>query len=248
MTTRAARIGLSCAVALACFAPAAARASAADAFENKIKPVSGQLYTKRGKLELTLPTGQVSLMDAFFSKYMVGAKLGYHFNEYLSLGVTGAYGTTDPTGSTSVCRGNEGCQPAAAAQLYQVPGLIRWMAGAEVAFSPVYGKLNVFAEKAVHFDLSIMAGPDLISYRGVIDANQASAGVVPGYVTTPGGHIGIGARIFLTRLIALRLELRDVVYSVSSLSSGKLQNQLFAELGLSFLIPMGRSSAEGGAR
>jgi outer membrane beta-barrel protein len=246
MTTRAARIGLCCAVALASFAPAAARASAADAFENKIKPISGRLYAKSGKLELTLPTGQISLMDAFYSKYMGGAKLSYHFNEYLSLGLTGAYGTTDTTGSTSVCRGNEGCQAATPAQLYQVPGLIRWMAAAEVGFSPIYGKLNVFAEKAVHFDLSIMAGADLISYRDVIDANQASAGVVPGYVTTPGGHIGLGTRIFLSRLIALRLELRDVIYSVSSLSTGKLQNQLFAEVGLSFLIPL--HSAEGGAR
>jgi outer membrane beta-barrel protein len=248
MTTRAARFGLSCAVALACFAPAAARASAADAFENKIKPISGQAHTKAGKLELTLPTGQVSLMDAFFSKYMVGAKLGYHFSEAFSLSVAGSYGTTDPTGSTSVCPLNAGCQPASAAQLYQVPGLIRWTAAAEVGFSPVYGKLNVFGEKAVHFDLSIMAGADLISYRDVIGADQASAGVVPGYKVTPGGHIGLGTRIFLSRLIALRLELRDVVYSVSSLSSGKLQNQLFAEIGLSFLIPVGGSSADGGAR
>ncbi len=248
MTTRATRIGLSCAVAIACFAPAAARASAADAFENKVKPVSGQAYTKAGKLELTLPTGQVSLMDAFFSKYMAGAKLGYHFNEFLSLSVIGAYGTTSTTGSTSVCAGNQGCQQASAAQLYQVPGLIRWTAGAEVGFSPVYGKLNVFAEKAVHFDLSIMAGADLVSYRDVINANQASQGVTPGYVTTPGGHVGLGTRIFLSRLLALRLELRDVLYSVSSLPTGKLQNQLFAEIGLSFLFPLGGESAGGGAR
>jgi outer membrane beta-barrel protein len=248
MTTRAARIGLSCAVALACFAPAAARASAADAFENKVKPVSGQLYTKAGKLELTLPSGQISLMDAFYSKYMGGAKLSYHFNEYLSVGVTGAYGTTDPTGSTSVCQLNAGCRQANAGQLYQVPGLIRWMAGAEVGFSPIYGKLNIFAEKAVHFDLSVMAGADLISYRDVIDATQASAGVVPGYATTGGGHVGLGTRIFLSRFMALRLELRDVIYSVSNLPSGKLQNQLFAEVGLSFLIPVGGRSAEGGSR
>ncbi len=247
MTTRAIWRALPCAAALACLVPAAARGSAADAFENKVKPVSGQLYTKAGKLELTLPTGQLSLMDAFFSKYMVGAKLGYHFNEYLSLGVTGVYGTTNPTGSTSVCRGNEGCQAASAAQLYQVPGLIKWIGGAEVAFSPVYGKLNVFAEKAVHFDLSILAGADVVSYRDVLSANQASAGTVPGDVKALGGHVGLGTRVFLSRLLALRIELRDVIYSVSSLPTGKLQNQLFAEVGLSFLFPLGGGSAGGGA-
>jgi len=232
------------AVALVALAPAAARGSAADAFENKVKPVSGQLYRKAGKLELTIPAGVLSVNDAFFSKYMVGAKLTYHLSESWSLGVNGALGTSSATGSTSICTqnpapGEPACKPADNKQLYQVPGDIKWIAGGEVGFSPLYGKLNLFGEKALHFDLSLLVGADLVSYRDVLKPAQANAGAIPGTVSTPGGHVGLGARLFFARFMALRLELRDVFYKVSALDTGNLQTQLFAEAGLSFFIPVG---------
>lgn len=235
MTSRAAT-ALACAAALAALAPRAARASAADAFENKVKPVSGQAYTKAGKLELTVPVGALSLDDAFFSKYMAGAKLTYHLSEYFAVGVTGTMGGSSTTGSTTVCDAS-GCRPAAGYQLYRVPGDLKWIAGAEVEFSPIYGKLNVFAEKAVHFDLSIVAGADLVSYRDVVvNADQTTP--APGNATSPGGHVGLGARLFFARFMALRLQLKDVIYSVPHLSQGNLQTQLMAEAGLSFFVPV----------
>jgi outer membrane beta-barrel protein len=234
MTTRTASIFL-CAAALVALAPRAARGSAADAFENKVKPVSGQLYTKAGKLELT-PNGALSLNDAFFAKYMGGLKLGYHVTEHFSLGVTGLFGTTSTTGSTTVCPTNQPCHPASQDQLNQVPGQIRWIAGAEVAWAPIYGKLNLFAEKAVHFDLSLLAGADLVTYRDVLSG--APAGTAPGDARAVGGHVGIGARLFLARFMALRLEVKDLIYSVKALNRGNLQTQLFAEAGLSFFIPV----------
>ncbi len=234
MTTRTATLGL-CAAALVALAPRTARGSAADAFENKVKPVSGQLYTKAGKLELT-PNGAISFNDAFFQKYMGGLKLDYHVDEYFSFGVTGLFGTTGTTGSTSVCPTNQPCHPATTDQLNQVPGEIKWIVGAEAAFAPVYGKLNVFAEKALHFDLSLLGGVDLVNYRDVLTA--ASPGTKPGDAKAVGGHLGIGARVFLARFVALRLEVKDLVYSVKALNRGNLQNQLFAEAGLSFFVPV----------
>ncbi len=223
--------------ALLALTPRLVHASEADVFENKVKPVSGQLYTKAGKIELT-PTLQLSLNDAFFSKYMGGLKLGYHFNEYFYAGVT-ATGTfaTSATGSTSVCPAGAGCRSAYAWELYKVPGHIDWIAGAELAFSPVYGKLNVFAEKALHFDLSVLAGADLVSFRDV-DASATSASAAPGSATSIGGHVGVGARVFFARFMAVRLELKDVLYSVPHLATGQLQTQLMADIGLSFFVPV----------
>jgi outer membrane beta-barrel protein len=222
---------LALAVALAALAPRDARGSAADAFENKVKPVSGQLYTKAGKLELTAPAGIVSFNDAFFTKYMVGARLGYHFTEWLSLGVSAAFGGTSPTGSTNICPVSLPCHPADQAQLNQVPGDIKWTGTAELAFSPVYGKLNVFAEKAIHFDLYLLAGGGLVAYRDVVGASPAT-------VTAPAFDAGVGGRIFLAPWLALRLEGRDLLYSVSHLDKGQLQSQLFLEAGLSFFFPL----------
>jgi outer membrane beta-barrel protein len=219
--------------ALATLAPQAARGSAADAFENKVKPVSNLLYGKAGKLEIT-PLGSFSLDDAFFAKYMGGLKLGYHFNEYLSVNAGGAYGTTSTTGSTNVCPKNTACRPATQAELNQVPGEIKWMASGEFAFSPVYGKLNIFGEKAIHLDLSLLVGVDLVNYRDVLKTGETT----PGQATSVGGHIGVGTRIFLARFVALRIEFKDVIYQVSSLQRAKLQNQLFVDAGLSFFIPV----------
>ena len=235
MSARATRAAF--AAALIALAPAAARGSAADAFENKVKPVSGQLYRKAGKLELTIPAGVISLNDAFFSKYMAGAKLTYHLTESWSFGVNGSLGTSSATGSTSICTVT--CKSADSTQLNQVPGDIKWIAAGEVGFSPLYGKLNLFGEKALHFDLSLLVGADLVSYRDVLGATAANAGATPGTISTPGGHVGIGARLFFARFMALRLELRDVFYKVSALPTGNLQTQLLAEAGLSFFIPVG---------
>jgi outer membrane beta-barrel protein len=231
------------AAALALAAPGAGRGSEADAFENKVPPISGQLYMKAGRFELT-PTLNLSVNDPFFAKYFGGLKLDYHLTESWSVGVTGAAGASSPTGSASICQANQGCAKPTDAQLYQVPGRIRSMAGAEVAWSPVYGKLNVLSEVPVHFDLSIMAGPDWISFDEVLSAVDAGSNKTPGKVSAIGGHLGLGMRLFLSRLMALRLEVKDYVYKadIGNLGKSQLQSQLFVEMGLSFFFGGPRAS------
>jgi len=184
----------------------------------------------------------MSVDDPFFAKYLFGAKVGYHLSEYFSLHASFATGPASPTGSTSICSaisGSASCRDALPQELAQVPGKIKMMGGAEVAFSPVYGKLNVLAEGVLHFDLSLMIGGDWISYQRVVAGDQAVSGLDPGDESTFGGHLGVGARIFLSRFIALRLEVKDYLYSVpiGNLSRNQLERQLFTELGLSFFFP-----------
>jgi outer membrane beta-barrel protein len=208
----------------------------ADAFAGKIPPVSGQLYRKAGRVELTA-TGNLSLNDAFFTKYFGGLKLGYHFTESLSAAVHAAGGVAVKTGSAVTCTSRE-CVDADERMLRQVPGRIRWLAGAEAAWAPVYGKLNVLSEQVAHFDLSVFAGPDVIAYDEVL--LEASASRAPGVATSFGGHVGLGVRLFFSEWIAARLEVKDYVYAVKVPNAGSgsdWQNQLFAELGVSFFLP-----------
>jgi len=230
----------------------------ADAFEGKIKPISGQLYEKAGRLEVS-PTLAISFNDPFFNKYLGGVKVGWHFTEFLSVAGTFATGTTVASGSAVVCPANQGCHPASQTQLWQVPGAIGMMAGAEVAWAPVYGKLNLAAEQVLHFDLSLMAGPDLIFHDEVlsrVDAEAlAAAGGTPSTTSAIGGHVGIGVRIYLNRFMALRFDVKDYIYSVKvpnwvegsgNQPRNDLQNQLFLELGLSFFFPTSPRVAGGG--
>jgi len=225
-------------VAVAGAAAPAARAAEADAFAGKVKPISGQLYRKAGRFELT-PVLGLSLNDAFFKKTVFGAKATWHFNDWLSVGgsfVTGFAGETD---STQVCPAGQPCRPATAAQLAAVPGELKALAGGEVGFSPVYAKLNFLAEKVVHFDLSVLAGADWISYREVLPApSNPAAAVSPGTASTFGGHLGLGSRIFVAEWGALRLEVKDYVYRVPVGGKDKWEQQLMLELGFSVFVPL----------
>ncbi len=247
------------ALLVAAFLPGVAGAgSKADAFEGKIKPISGQLYTRAGRLEVS-PTLALSFNDPFLVKYFGGVKVGWHFTEFLSVGGSFAMGATAATGSAVVCPVNQGCHSASEMQLWQVPGAIRMMAGAEVAWAPVYGKLNLAAEQVLHFDLALMAGPDFISRDEVLSRDAAetlaAAGGTPSAATSLGGHIGIGVRVYLNQFMALRLEVKDYVYAVkvpnwiegsANQPRTDLQNQLFLELGLSFFFPTSPRSPGGG--
>ncbi len=226
------------AVAMAAVLPRIARASEADAFENKIEPLSGQLYPKAGRFEIT-PTANLSINDPFFSKYLFGLKAGYHFSEYFSLHASFSGGLSSPTGSTTICSVNTtpACQPASDTQLYQLPGRIRMMGGLEGGFSPIYGKLNLIAQQVLHFDVSILAGADYFSFQKAVAL--ADAGSKPPDVSAIGGHLGVGVRLFFAGFMALRIELKDYLYPAEIGNQGKnqLQRQLMAEMGVSFFFP-----------
>lgn len=236
-------LALAAVLSAAAVARPAAAQSKSDTFAGKIPPIAGQLYRKAGRLEIT-PEGDLSLNDAFFTKRFAGLKLDYHFSEAFSLGVHAATGTTGTTGSAVICPKNSGCVEATKEKLWQVPGRIKTLAGVNVGWSPIYGKMNVFAEKVAHFDLSVLAGADMISYDEVVGSSQASellaSGGTPGTKSSIGGHVGLGARIFFAEWVALRLEVKDYIYGVAVPNQGPgqdIQNQIFTELGLSFFLP-----------
>jgi outer membrane beta-barrel protein len=238
---------LAAVAALACAAPQLARAqsSKADAFAGKIPPVSGQLYGKDHRWEATL-NGLVSVNDAFFNKYFVGARIGYHFTEHWSLAVGASGGLSVKTGSAEVCSSTRGCSSATEQQLRQVPGRIRYIVGAEAAWTPIYGKLNVLSEQVAHFDLGILAGPDLVAHDEVLAKAVALAGKSPGVQSSFGGHVGLGARLFVTDAWAVRLDFKDYIYAVAVPNTGSskdVQNQLFTELGVSYFFPARTTSA-----
>ena len=226
--------------------PAAARAgNKADAFEGKIQPISGQLYRKTGRLELTL-LGDLSVNDAFFTKYFGGLQVGWHLTEFWSLSASYATGGASPTDSTTVCPANQGCRPATPAELAQLPGRLHGVAGLEVAWTPVYGKLNVLAEKVGHFDLGVVAGADWIQLDQVLTSDQAvNQGLTPKRTSTVGGHVGLAARLFLGEAVALKLVVKDLVYAVdvpnvqeNGRARSDVQNQFFTELGVSVFFPL----------
>ncbi|MFN7131418.1 MAG: hypothetical protein ACK4N5_05005, partial [Myxococcales bacterium] len=91
--------------------------------EDKIRPVSGHLFLKEQRFELTPALG-ISLADAFFQKYSLGAKATYHFAETLSVGAHASYSLNFAGGALSVCRAGSGCAQPDVGDLKDVPGKV----------------------------------------------------------------------------------------------------------------------------
>jgi outer membrane beta-barrel protein len=103
------------------------------------------------------------------------------------------------------------------------------VADLDLEFSPIYGKLSLLAQWFPGFNMYGMVGPSFVMYG-------------PNNAFTVGGNVGIGFRFFITRWLALRTELRDIIYSeaqqgLGAMSGNSVRNQLFFDLGLSFFLP-----------
>lgn len=203
----------------------------------RIKPVTGTLLLKKGRHELS-PTIQLSLNDAFFTKYVFGARYAYHLTEAWSAGLNVGYGISSPSGAVTRCDAKGGnCEIPTKEDLVRSPGDFGIMAAAEASWSPLYGKISVLSESVLHFDTYLLVG------GGVLQTKIAPAGsdaAVEAFA--PEGHLAFGQRYFLTRSIVLRLEVRDLVYALDVNGESDTQNQLMFSVGLSWFVGGGSES------
>lgn len=205
--------------------------------KSRIPPVTGHMFLMRHRFELTPMVG-VSLRDAFFTKYMVGAELTYHLSEDFGIGARVVYAKPSISGAALICSGETGarsCRPPDESQVDgRAPGQIKLLGGVNVQWAPIYGKISLVSEAFLHFDLYAVGGVDLVQYAGPRPPTD------PAYTKmTPGGHLGLGMRFFLNRWMTVRTELGDVIYNEDVYQEGnKLRNQLMFNLGVSFFFPM----------
>lgn len=210
------------------------RAGRQRSLDERIRPVTGHLFRKERRTELTPALG-MSLADAFFQKYSLGVRANYHVLETLAVGIHASYSLNRAGGAVTVCRTT--CEKPNVDDLKDVPGKLGVLAGAEASFAPLYGKVNLLAEKVVHFDLSFLGGLSAIQYQKPGGSSRF----------TFGAHFGIGQRIFLSPALTLRIELRDYLYSAQIVTLGtantKLENQLMLDVGVSFFLGQGKEGA-----
>ncbi len=187
--------------------------------EDRIRPVSGRFFTKAGRFEISLGPS-LSFIDGFYNKYFGAAHLGFHFSEKVSAEVRVAGGYSQPAGWVVRCA--EGtCNAPDASQLTTAPGNIPFLAAASLSYAPLYGKLNLLAERVLHFDAYVSVGPAFL-------------------LTTSGGYgavVSVGQRYMLNRFIAVRLEVSDFAYFGGAIGEERLQQQFMFDLGVSFFLP-----------
>jgi outer membrane beta-barrel protein len=214
--------------------------------KQRVPPVSGTFFLKQGRLEIAPSTG-ISFKDSFFHKNAFGLEIAQHFHETVAVGARGSFALNSQARAMQICLPSEdaqtesSCHYASMAELDgRAPGQLLFLAGVNLQWSPLYGKVSLFALGFPNFDLYLLFGADLVGYKGPSDA--------PGSVLhlSPGGEVALGTRLFLTNWLALRFELRDLVYFESvkrlGVTNAALRQQFFFQLGFSIFL----SSPSGG--
>ncbi|MFZ5470459.1 MAG: outer membrane beta-barrel domain-containing protein [Myxococcota bacterium] len=198
----------------------------------RVRPVSGHLFLKKGRFELS-PGATVSVKDAFYTKYILGASLTFHPFETFGIGARVGYSIPVVSGAAQICEsgaggGVRGCRLPTPAELdRRALGQIQLTGGVDAQWAPLYGKIALVAERFLSFDMYGIAGGSVVQYRGP-----------NGDTMTVGGDLGLGMRFFINKWMTVRTELRDLVYVEDAEGGGSsLRNQILVDFGLSFFLP-----------
>lgn len=198
---------------------AVAQTSAAD-YGDSIHVVQPKPVLQKGRFAVTPRVG-MTVNDALYRNFKVGASANYHLTERFYLGgLFQWYNFGDLIGGeTEVSRTVNAETGAAVDAPY-----LNWAAGAEVGFVPLYGKFALLNRGILFYDVSLTAG-------GVF-AEAASLNSAAG-AGGPGGTVSLSTRLFLNDWMAVNLELRDIIYT----QSGNLSHSVTLGAGMSFYLP-----------
>jgi len=170
-------------------------------------------FVKTARHELTVQGGYY-VSDLLDGTFVVGGAYTYHLTEDAAIEASFGYSRV----SSSV-----------AARLERDRGVTIlpkqdrvYLVFTDLVWSPVHGKMRMFADSIIHFDIYGAAGV------GIID-NATSFGAA--------GQFGLGTKIFLSPSWAVRLDVRDQLYKQQILSVRQYVNDFSLTLGVSVFLP-----------
>ena len=167
----------------------------------ELRTIQKKLYLKDKRHEFTL-FGGVIPNDDFFSYVPMGARWNYYFTEDLGAEVWGEYVLANETDLKNFLQEN-----TLYAILVEIPQTLEWMAGASLLWSPFHGKFALFTTKLVHFDFHVAFGAGVIGTNIIDEATKETDTKVD-----PSGSVGLGIRMFIDDMFAVRLDYRQYFY------------------------------------
>lgn len=173
--------------------------------ETELGVVQNRKYTSSRKFEFSVLGGLIS-SDPFLDTYSYGGSLGYNFNQYLGLHLIGWKTSVGPSEALSTLR----AQTNTNANTNETKGFY----GIQLTNNFLYGKLSLLGSSIIYVDLFVLGG------AGVTLTEN-------GNYFTP--FLGIGQKIHLTKLLALHLDYRIMIYKETIKS--KNQDRLGEVLG-----------------
>ena len=193
-----------------------------------LPPVTAQLFHLGGMLEVQ-PMFAFSVGDPFWRTLGMGVRIEHHFDERWSISTHALGGLSLLAAPVQVC--SDTCSDPASGKLRSTPGKLQLMAGVEVGWAPIYGKLSLFGERTLHFDAYVSAGPEIVRELIAADAASPEAGR-----WAAGGRISIGERLFFGNRFMVRLAASQLVYAGSVRGRPEIERKLSIEGGVAWLF------------
>jgi outer membrane beta-barrel protein len=165
--------------------PAVALAQA-DELENPGKVAAVQERLFRMNQELALGIGTLPL-DAFYKGFGPQVLYSVHFSDTFAVQGRGMYSYPAATSLRQQLERDFGVLPTA----FEV---VQWMVGADLVWSPIYGKTSFLNEQVLHFEAFVLGG------GSAIRMNNGFRGAV---------NLGLGVRVFSSKLISYRLDVTN---------------------------------------
>ncbi len=168
-----------------------------------MKVVQNRIYTKAWKLNVELMAATFN-GDPFLTYIAYGPQLGFYFGEYI--GVHAMYwrmnSSFNSAYNTLVSATSTTAPPGYGSNSNQMQSL----AGGEISWSLLYGKVSLMGQAIIHFDLFLLTG------AGLLQANTgASQG--EGSFSAMAFWPGIGEQLFLTPWVSFKVDFRLMGYS-----------------------------------
>ncbi len=210
--------------------------------EDRIKAVQGRMFLKKGRVEIA-PSFLLGLNDPFTQDMGGQLNLEYFIAESLGINVNFGY-VTDITADNSTfvtpktfLEKNELAVPEM--------GKMKYFASGGASWSPIYGKVSFLSDLIVHFDsfISLNFGVVGVEYRGwegdLSNRVEKDMGGIR-FMSS----VGIGERIFLSRWLVLKFELKDIIYTMDLKPKyypdgiTDIQNHILGLVGVGIYFPM----------
>lgn len=187
--------------------------------QDRIKAVARKTFLKTGRFELQ-PAMMFTVNDPFFRSFAAAGRVSWHINEAFALEVGGGY---IPPFFVQKLEPVDLLRKELA--LINADNTLFALADVGLTFSPLYGKMAIFGDGIIHFDGFASAGLGATFDNGVD-------------LIHPAMNVGVGGRVFLTRWLVVRGDLRDYIYPQEKAGISTLQNLVFVSVGLGFYFPL----------
>ncbi len=178
--------------------------------------IANKLYPMQNRFEFT-GAFDISYADKYVEHLGGHASVGFHLFDWLAFEGFGGYLAGDETGivknvrqrgkSSGLLRTNPGecAQPGCEPQLPDM-WQTTWFAGADVQWSPIYGKISAVSEYDLNFQLYGRLGGGAEGVQRKLNDSQFSPAEI-----RPNGNYGIGLRLIPWKYVAIRAELVNYV-------------------------------------